>query len=248
MKNNTSDNSPWFASWFDTTYYHLLYQNRDEEEANFFINNLINFLKLSDEYVLDLACGKGRHAKFLNELGLKVLGVDLSPNSIALAKQYSNDRLSFSVHDMRQVIRLESFDVVFNLFTSFGYFDDDSDNHKVLQAVHQMLNENGLFVIDFMNCQKVINNLIFEEIKSINEIEFSIKRRFDGSHIIKNINFTDNSVDYSFTEKVRAFKFEDFESMLVSNRFEILHVFGDFTLDKFNVTSSDRLIIVARKV
>jgi SAM-dependent methyltransferase len=248
MKNSSSENSPWFAAWFDTSYYHLLYQNRDENEAKYFITNLIKFLKLSNEYVLDLACGKGRHSKFLQESGLKVLGVDLSPKSIASAQQYSNDQLSFRIHDMREVVENECFEVVFNLFTSFGYFEDDSENHKVLKSVHQMLNENGILVIDFMNCEKVIKNLVLEEKKTIDNIDFFISRGFNGSHIVKDINFSDNGNKFSYSEKVRAFKLSDFEGLLVSNGFKIMNAFGDFGLNNFNHSTSDRLILVAQKV
>jgi SAM-dependent methyltransferase len=237
----------WFASWFDTNYYHILYKNRDDNEASYFIENLFNKLKLTNENVLDLACGKGRHSIFLNSLGLNVLGVDLSENSISLASKYSNDTLSFAVHDMRKVIDNKNFDVVFNLFTSFGYFDDDSDNHLVLSSVHKMLNPNGVLVIDFMNAKKVISQLVNSEEKVIEDIRFDISRNFDGKFITKNIDIIDNQNSFSFQEKVRAFFKDDFMNMLIKNGFNIEHIFGDFSLNNFDEQSSDRLIIVAKK-
>ena len=81
----------WFESWFDTIYYHKLYNNRDNKEANFFILNLISYLKPNKSAkILDLACGKGRHSIILNKLGYNVLGVDLSPSNIQYANQYQN--------------------------------------------------------------------------------------------------------------------------------------------------------------
>ncbi|MFN5878833.1 MAG: SAM-dependent methyltransferase, partial [Flavobacteriales bacterium] len=66
----------WFADWFDTPYYHILYKNRNDEEAAHFIENLIEFIQLDlGSRVLDLACGKGRHSVTLNKLGYNVLGV-----------------------------------------------------------------------------------------------------------------------------------------------------------------------------
>ena len=93
----------WFEDWFNSKYYHILYKNRDTSEAIFFLKNIINQLKFKDGKILDVACGKGRHAKYFNELGYEVIGTDLSQKSIEFAKNYSNEKLDFFVHDMRPV-------------------------------------------------------------------------------------------------------------------------------------------------
>ena len=180
----------WFESWFDTSYYHTLYSNRDENEAKEFIVNLVEFLKIDPKSkVLDLACGKGRHSLTLNELGFETLGVDLSPNSISIANESKKEGLSFEVHDMREVIEGRSFNAIFNLFTSFGYFEDLKDNDKVLNSISKMLLDDGLLVIDFMNAERIISNLVEKETKTVADITFNISRRFDGTHIFKNIQF-----------------------------------------------------------
>ena len=164
----------WFESWFDTTYYHSLYKNRDESEAKLFVSKLVNFLNpKSGTKILDLACGKGRHSITLNELGMNVLGVDLSRNSILNAKLFENETLKFDVHDMRNSIANHSFEIIFNLFTSFGYFDNYSDNEKVIESIHSMLSSHGKLVIDFMNSEKAVNNLVLEESKMEDGITFN---------------------------------------------------------------------------
>ncbi len=238
----------WFAEWFDTTYYHILYKDRDDLEAERFIDNLCNYLGLNKEsYALDLACGKGRHSITLHKHGYKVLGADLSAHSISEASKHAENGLDFIVHDMREVIKGEKFDAIFNLFTSFGYFDDKEDNIRVIRAACEMLNNKGLFVIDFMNASRVIENLVENENKIIDGIEFKIKREFDGSHIYKHIRFTDKERDYHFTERVQALKQDDFEKMLSSNGFKILRIFGDFDLNEYHEKTSDRLILIAQK-
>jgi len=237
----------WFASWFDTNYYHILYKNRDESEASYFIKNLYKKLKLSNETILDLACGKGRHSVFLNSLGLKVLGVDLSENSISIASTSANNSLEFKVHDMRNMIENTYFDVVFNLFTSFGYFDNDDDNHAVLKSVYRMLNSKGKLVIDFMNASKVIQNLVLSETKTLEGIQFDIKRNYDGKFITKDILVLDQGKSFAYQEKVRAFFKEDFFDLLSTNGFIVDDVYGDFSLNNFSKETSDRLIIVASK-
>ena len=76
----TKEHQKWFQSWFNTTYYHILYKNRDNKEAELFISNLIYYLNLIPEKdsILDLACGQGRHSKYLNSLGYNVTGIDTS--------------------------------------------------------------------------------------------------------------------------------------------------------------------------
>jgi 2-polyprenyl-3-methyl-5-hydroxy-6-metoxy-1,4-benzoquinol methylase len=238
----------WFKDWFDTKYYHLLYQNRNESEAEVFIKNLTHFLNLENgAQILDLACGKGRHAVILNNLGFKVTGADLSENSINKAKQYENDELNFQVHDMREILQHKKFDAVFNLFTSFGYFEDTSDNEKVIQSIFEMLNPRGILVIDFMNVHLVLDRMVSEETKIVAGIEFELHRKYTGFHIIKEINFTDEGINFSYLEKVQVLKKEDFESLLSHNGFSLMHVFGDYNLNEFDENLSERLILIAQK-
>lgn len=242
------EKSNWFASWFDTDYYHTLYKNRDNKEAERFIGNLVEFVNLPPQSkVLDLACGKGRHSMTLYTHGFKVLGVDLSPHSIDFAEYFSNEFLQFKVHDMREVIENEKFDAVFNLFTSFGYFDSSEDNTRVLNSVNEMLNKDGILVIDFMNAAKVVANLVKEETKTVDGITFNITRDYDGNHIFKNIQFIADEENHNYTERVQALKIQDFESLLQHCGFNLISIFGNFELDKFDEINSDRLILVARK-
>jgi 2-polyprenyl-3-methyl-5-hydroxy-6-metoxy-1,4-benzoquinol methylase len=244
----TAQKDEWFKTWFDTSYYHTLYQNRDFTEAERFISKLLQYLKLTEHTnCLDLACGKGRHSVFLNKHGLKVTGVDLSENSIGKAKPFENESLSFDVHDMREVYKEKEYDVVFNLFTSFGYFDDYEDNLKVLNSVHGMLVHGGKLVIDFMNADHVLSHLVKEEVKTMGGIDFHISRSYDGNHIYKDIGFIDQEEEHRFQEKVQAIKKEEFESLLKKAGFEIVDVFGDFSLAPFSKVKSDRLIIIAKK-
>ncbi len=238
----------WFETWFDSEYYHKLYINRDYEEAEQFITNLITNLKLDlKSNILDLACGKGRHSIFLNKIGFKTMGVDLSPKSIAFAKKFNNANLRFEVRDMRESFCEDQFHAIFNLFTSFGYFESKTENIKVLKAIESMLKKNGVFVIDFMNTNKVISNLVNEETKFIDQINFRLKRAYENGNIVKTIDFTDKEKDFHFTEKVQALFPEDFQSLISQTNLKIDSIFGDYNLNPFDREVSDRLIIVGRK-
>lgn len=238
------DTANWFASWFDTPYYHILYKDRDHAEAQHFMDNLTHYLNLpEDAKILDLACGKGRHSLYLNQLGYDVTGADLSENSIAAASEFANDKLHFKVHDMREPFE-EKFDAVFNLFTSFGYFESDDDNLTTLKAIKESLTEYGFAVIDFMNVNYVINNLVPEEVKTVEGIDFHIKRYVKDNHIFKEIYFEDKGQKFHFTEKVKALTLDDFEQMMEEAGIFLLDVFGDYKLRKFFKNDSERLIMI----
>ena len=238
------DTANWFASWFDTHYYHILYKDRDYAEAQHFMDNLTHYLNLpEDAKILDLACGKGRHSVYLNQLGYDVTGADLSENSIAAASEFANEKLHFKVHDMREPFE-EKFDAVFNLFTSFGYFESDDDNLTTLKAIRDSLTEYGFAVIDFMNVNYVINNLVPEEVKTVEGIDFHIKRYVKDNHIFKEIDFEDKGQKFHFTEKVKALTLDDFEQMMEEAGIFLLDVFGDYKLRKFFKNESERLIMI----
>lgn len=234
----------WFAKWFDTEYYHILYKDRDYQEAGMFIENITSYLNLPENAkVLDLACGKGRHSVYLNRLGYDVIGADLSENSINEAKKHENETLHFKVHDMRDPFD-EKFDAIFNLFTSFGYFENEEDNLATLKAIKESLSEFGFAVLDFMNVEKVISNLVTSEVKTVDGIDFHINRRYENGYIYKDISFEDKGQEYEFTERVKAFTLEDFEQMMDEAGIYLLDVFGDYKLGKYYKNTSDRLIMI----
>lgn len=240
--------SSWFETWFDTPYYHLLYQNRDTKEAEFFLNNLFQEMHLPEEScVADIPCGKGRHALYLNKKGFDVTGLDLSPESIKQASAFTNKRLRFCEHDMRMPYSGKTFDAIFNLFTSFGYFENETDNLKVLKSFNKALKKSGILVIDFFNTTRVCN-----ELKSTDEIKrgaiiFKIKKQIENNRIIKYIDVYDNGEVHHFREMVQLISRKDFERLLSEAGFVILNLFGNYALDSFDEQKSERLIIKAQK-
>lgn len=238
----------WFKNWFDSFYYHKLYRHRNTAEAQTFIDNIVDFIEPQRESTfLDLACGKGRHSIYLNKKGFNVVGIDLSENSINEANKSSNESLHFYQMDMRQIHCQERFDVVMNMFTSFGYFESKEDNTSVLKGVNSVLNPGGLFVIDFLNASKVIQNLIPEESSEVDGITFTINRIIENQTVVKKIHVSDSGKELDFQERVNMFELEDFDKMFDETGFKLLHSFGDYELNPFKKLESDRLILIAQK-
>ncbi len=234
----------WFKEWFDTSYYHKLYEYRNEEEAESFITLLSDYLKLGKgDHILDLPCGRGRHAVFLEQLGYRVIGADLSVNSIKYAKKFENESLRFIVHDMRKPL-VNGYDAIFNLFTSFGYFDDDAIHIEVIKNFKKALKPGGILVIDFLNIFRINKELVSTEVVVRDHINFHISRENRDGFLIKNIEFTDRGHHYHFEEKVRSYSLSDFEHMATEAGLKIISTFGDYQLSPYNKNTSDRLILL----
>ncbi len=238
----------WYEKWFNTKYYHILYANRDYKEAKLFINNLASHLKLKkNTKIIDIACGNGRHAIYLNLLGYDVTGIDLSKKNIESASKSSKKNLQFFVHDMRKLFKQNEYDLAVNLFTSFGYFDKDSDNEKALLSITNNVKAEGLVVIDFMNVKKVLMNLIKSELKIIDDIEFNITRTIKNNKILKSIKITDGEEKLFFKEEVSIITLDNFSDYIKKAGLQIIDIFGNYHLESFNALKSERLILVCKK-
>lgn len=238
----------WFASWFDSPYYHLLYNNRDEKEAQKLLDAIIRELKpvKGEERLLDIACGKGRHSHYLQSLGFDAYGIDLSPNSIALA----NEGLiipKFFVHDMRKVFEPNGFDWVLNLFTSFGYFPTEEEDKSALIYMAANLKKGGTLVMDFLNAEKVMANLVPNEEVERDGTIFRIERKISDNKVVKNITFTGGCNYYSYQEQVRLWNASTLIKAFNEIGLDLIELKGNYDWQDFDAQLSDRLILVGKK-
>jgi SAM-dependent methyltransferase len=236
----------WFQDWFNTSYYHLLYDYRNEEEAEFFMENLLGFLNLGEsDVILDLPCGRGRHSLFLNSKGYRVVGADISEKSIAHARHFENQRLRFAIHDMRDPLG-QKFKAIFNLFTSFGYFENEETNARVLKNFKNALLDDGRLVIDFLNLSKVKQQLVPRQEVVKNGIQYKIEKKITSDFIVKDIEVNDQGRVFNYQEKVQALDLKKFERYSSEAGLEITQVFGDYSLGNYSEEISDRLILVMK--
>lgn len=237
----------WFETWFNSPYYHQLYRHRSEAEAQAFIQRLVAQMDLTPQApVMDLACGKGRHSWALHQCGLQVTGMDLAPNSIALARQ-DYPQVRFEVGDMRSFDLDVRFEAVFNLFTSFGYFNGLEDNLKVLQRVHAHLRSGGCLVIDFLNAPLVERTLVAAEVQEHEGVRFDIRREVKAGQILKHIAVSDPDPVLEVTEQVQSIHPHDFRSLLERAGFAVTREYGNYHLAAYT-PDSPRFIIIATKL
>ena len=241
----------WYKDWFNSHYYHLLYQHRDDEEAFRFIRLLIEYLKPTlGCTMVDIACGKGRHSRVLADLGYDVTGIDLSEASIEDAKLGEDEHLHFFVHDMRLPFSINYFEYAFNFFTSFGYFKTKREHDNSIRTIAQSLTPNGIFVIDYLNVHFEEERMERSRQITVEDVNFLITKWHDEEHFFKQIQITDTeniSPKHLYTERVAKFSLGDFTEMLAYQGMQVQEVFGDYHLNRYHVKDSPRMIIIAKK-
>lgn len=240
----------WFKDWFNSSYYHLLYFNRDDKEAEAFIDKLIAYLKPAPgSCMLDVACGKGRHSVHLANKGFDVTGIDLSDDSIQEALKFETETLHFYKHDMRLPFWINYFDYAFNFFTSFGYFKTRREHDNAIRTIAQSLKKEGRFVMDFLNVHYAEDNLVHQSEKAIDGINFIITKWFDETHFYKKIIVEDESLQEPlvYVEKVAKFSLGDFTEMFAYQGLQLQEVFGDYAFSNYDVKKSPRMLMIAKK-
>ena len=242
----------WFRDWFSSPFYHRLYFEHDEREAEEFIHKLVNFLQPKPgARMVDIACGRGRHSCMLAKLGFDVTGFDLSFESIDYAKDSigESDNLSFYQHDVRYPFWVNYFDHAFNFFTSFGYFATRREHDDAIRTIATSLKPGGIFVIDYLNTHYVEDHLVHNELKNVAGTSYQIRRWDDETRFYKKIIIHDASlvVPEEHTERVAKFSLGDFTDMLSFQNMQVLEVFGDHNLSPYDIRKTPRLIIVAKK-
>lgn len=239
----------WFETWFGSPYYKILYANRDEPEAQAFVEKLIDYLQpLPDSTMLDIACGEGRFATQLADHGFDVTGIDLSHPSIEKAKKHESDRLNFYVHDMRFPFYINYFDYAFNFFTSFGYFAKDRDHMMAAKSFAAALRKNGILVIDYLNKDYTLSNMVADDVVDRGKYIFHIKKRLENNHFLKEISFNDTEGrERRYTESVAAFTLADFIKMFKETKLSLVGTFGDYMLNEYHPLDSPRMIMIFKK-
>ena len=235
----------WFEQWFGEEYLHV-YPHRDDEDALRVVGLLEREgVAAAGERVLDLACGPGRHVAALGRRGARVVGLDLSRALLFAARRRGAGPLVRG--DMRRLpFRPAAFDVVLNLFTSFGYFASDGEHEMVVREVARVLRPGGRFVLDFLNAPAVRSGLVPRDERQNGRGSVVQERRIsdDGRFVMKSIHVSDDS--RTFTERVRLFERAALEAMLQAQGIRAERAAGDYDGSPHG-PESPRLILIGRR-
>ncbi len=241
----------WFVDWFNTEEYLNVYQHRNKQDAEKLVNLILSKIKLSaGSKALDLACGAGRHSLLFAQNGFKVTAVDLSEKLIKVAKKSAEElnlKIDFIESDLRYFFVKGKFDLVVNLFTSFGYFDSDFENLQIFKVAINHLKEKGFFVFDFLNADYLKNNLVKKSVDIIAGGFITQERKIENKRIIKNITIAKYETEQKFMESVRLYSSDELITAIQSVGFKVNEILGDFDGNSFNLLTSPRVIIFAQK-
>ncbi|WP_029192613.1 class I SAM-dependent methyltransferase [Paenibacillus harenae] len=241
-------------SWYEQSFgvdYLTVYTHRNAEQAEGEVAQMMQWLRLPNQAkVLDLCCGMGRHSLRLADLGFDVTGFDLS--EVLLAEAGAKDTASnvrWVQGDMRSLpFPRHAYDAVVNLFTSFGYFDQDEENRKVLSEIDKVLKPRGKWIIDYLNPDVVVSRLIHESERKENSVTIREVRRVEDGMVKKQIAVCEEEGSpRHYIEQVKLYTFTDFERMLQGTSLVLDQAYGDYSGSEYVAAVSPRMILVGHK-
>jgi len=239
----------WYEQWFSRDEYDIVYQKRNDKEATAVVDLIENLVQpVSASSILDVGCGRGRHAVVFARRGYKVTGLDLSERSLDRARRRARSEdleITFVHGDMRVPIADSTFDGVVNLFTAFGYFEAWKDHQKAVDAMASALKPGGFLVQDFLNPAYVEAGLVPSDTRTVGEVEIKQNRWIDEGRILKEIIFSGNEGTHAFFESVALLGRPDFERLYESAGLDIFDIRGDYG-GAPHTDESPRMILFSR--
>jgi ubiquinone/menaquinone biosynthesis C-methylase UbiE len=235
----------WYKEWFGEEYL-AVYEHRDEEDASSLVDLIRARIQITAQTsILDVACGAGRHATIFSESTSCVYGIDLSMKLLRQAQQQGT--LPYLIRgDMRRLPFSRKFDLVFSLFTSFGYFEDDNTNQQVAHEMSRVLSSEGNLVIDYLNPEYVIENLVPEGERRAGDLFVFERRWVSDRRIHKMIRLKQDGAYKTFHESVRLYSHEEMESILGNAGIRIAKTFGEYDGSSYHSKTS-RMILFGKK-
>jgi len=241
----------WWSRYFDDNYLNIY--SYTEQSAETEVEGIVRMLNITPpSRILDLCCGFGRHSLILAERGYDVTGLDISQSFLEYAREKAVQRgikLKLEQRDMREIEHENEFDAVINIFTAFGFFDNEQEDLKVLKSVNRALKPDGQFVIDTLNRDYVIHSGQYQTWKQRNGTTVLEERFFDFFKsrlaIIHHLIDTDKG-DRKVESSFRLYTLREMLDMFDKAGLMLTDVYGNFDGSMYSA-QSPRMILVARR-
>jgi SAM-dependent methyltransferase len=245
--------SEWYEEIFDIDYIQTYSEQHKRTSED--VDGMIELLSPTKEMkILDLCCGYGRHAIELARRGYKLIGYDLSSDLIEYARKKAveeNLKIDFIEGDVRDLDYVEKFDIVLNLFTSFGYFDDE-ENKEILNSIAKALVPGGRLLIQALSFSGAIRKAnpensasVFEgdNVTVITDNIWNIEKNI--LHAKRRLFFTDGKRrEYSFD--IRVYSLAEMLKMLKEVGLETVDYYSTLQGNAFNYQSMHYVIIAEK--
>lgn len=244
----------WFAeeSFWETSF-PFMFGEQKFEAASGEVEHLLDLSGVRRGTVLDLASGPGRHAVALSKSGFGVTGVDLSGFLLDKARAHATDEgveVEWVQQSMLEFVRPDAFDLALCLYTSFGFFETDEDNRRVLANVYESLRPGGTFVLDVMGKETLAH--IFEPagVTVVPGAGTWFSRRSFSAEFTRMDNewtfLLESGAVKQFAVRHWIYSAQELRLMLRDAGFSTIDLHGDFDGRPYDLTSR-RLIAVARR-
>jgi len=239
----------WYATAFDTLY-PLVYAHRSVESARVEADFAMSQLRLPHcGKILDLCCGGGRHLLHLSSYCNELVGLDYSADLLRIADDHLPEHVLLVRGDMRALPFVDAFDAVVNFFTSFGYFQTDAENQRVLTGMAQALRPGGRFFMDYLNPLHVMATLVPRSEKTHGERRIEEERWIEssGPRVNKRTRvYRGESLESESMESVRLYSLDEMRAALSGAGLDIENVHGDYAGAPYT-ESSPRMIFVGQR-
>lgn len=242
----------WFKDWFASDDYINVYSHRDDDEVELFFTFLLEKLNISKgSKILDAACGAGRHSIYLHKNGFDIVGFDLSKTLLKIAQENAfkeHHEIKLVNADIRDIYFNSQFDLILNLFTSFGYFESDEENFKFFKNAFNFLKPGGYFVLDYLNKNHLITNLNPRSEEIIAGKKIIQKRKIINGRVEKDIRIESNeNTKNNYVESVKLYSADFIISQFENIGYKLIECFGDYDGRPFEESNSSRLITLFKK-
>jgi SAM-dependent methyltransferase len=228
------------------------------------LQSLLSELRVPEGgWILDLACGVGRHSTLLGEKGYRVVGVDLSPTFIVRAREIAEERLvservEFKVGDMRNIGELlrgfeSRFAAVLSMFTSLGYYDEETDG-RILAQLLELTVPGGILVIEIVNRDALIRRFQERDFFQLPDDKLQLaERRLDlETSRMHNVWrwYREEGRDLKHLETVeldhRVYSLHELKGLVEDSGWEYVGGYGGFQQEPLTMDSF-RMVLVGRK-
>ncbi|MBI2122329.1 MAG: class I SAM-dependent methyltransferase [Candidatus Sungbacteria bacterium] len=269
LSNGVKQKKEWWKTAFNKDYLtadsYFVSKARTKREISFLLKLTGKIGLTKSAEILDLACGYGTHAIALAKHEFNVTGIDTSEYFLKIARETSKkqkQKVQFSKKDMRTLSFKKRFNLIINMYTSFGYFAEESDNLLVLRKISRALKPKGFLLIDLNNLSQVFfqfyqngastgkNNIVsmFQNETLKNGKRLVIKKEIDPltMHWTITYSWKERRKQKNLQLRIRLFSLPEFRRMLEESGLKIKRVWGYYDGSPYRFDSR-RLIILARK-
>jgi len=266
--NMSNNNQKWWSEEYD--FFGDFYMRGDDSKEGYLVlkkqnlkqrtltevDGVIRLLDLKPKSkILDIPCGYGRHSIELAKKGFIITGSDLNAKFLSIAKkeaEKNSAKIQFIKENMLDINYNSEFDTVINMFYSFGFFENDEDNFKVLQNFFKALKPNGQFLMhtdinipfiksgkyEYNETRTLSNNDVLKIVEKYN----SLTKRINGFWILKDKNNKEIKKEYS----VRVYTKNEFINLCIKAGFRFCRVYSDWDKKPYS-KKSQNMIVVATK-